>query len=74
LEIGPSSTGSRIFGAFSPQAKLPDSIADIKIGDCFVPMMFKEPGMNWPRAIILFPEIFDEDSLLPGYGKLTEGA
>jgi len=34
--------------------------------------MFNQLGMNLRRLMTLFPEIFDEDSLLHGYGKRTE--
>jgi hypothetical protein len=36
------------------------------------PIMFNQVRMNLPRPMTLFPEIFDENSLLPGPGKHKE--
>jgi hypothetical protein len=72
LEIWRSSAASPIFNAFSPDAKVPHLIADIRIGECFVLIMFNQLRMNLRRPIVLFPEIFDEDSLLPGDGRRRE--
>jgi hypothetical protein len=35
--------------------------------------MFNKLGINLDRPMTLFPEIFDEASLLHGYGKFAEG-
>jgi hypothetical protein len=72
LEIWASSAASRIFNAFSLHAKLLHSIADIRIGECLVPMMFNQLRMNLRQLMALFPEIADEASQLHGSGKRVE--
>jgi hypothetical protein len=52
--------------------KLPHPIAEITIEECFVLIMFNQLRMNLRRPMTLFPEIFDEDSLLHGHGKRME--
>jgi hypothetical protein len=69
FEIWPSSAASRIFNAFSSHAKLRHSIADIRIRERFVSIMFNQLRMNSRRPMTIFSEIFDEDSLRDGYGK-----
>jgi hypothetical protein len=56
----------------SPHAKLLHSIADIRIGECLVPILFNELGTSLRPAMTVFPEIFNEDSLLHEYGKRTK--
>jgi hypothetical protein len=73
LEIWRFSVAPRIFNAFSPYAKLPHPIADIRIGECLVARMFNQLRMNLRRPLTVFLEMFDQDSLLHGYGKRPKG-
>jgi hypothetical protein len=73
LEISWSSAASQIFKAFSPHAKLLHPIAGTRIGECPVPVMFNKLRMNLRRAMTLFPEIFNQDSMFQGYGKQKQG-
>jgi hypothetical protein len=44
------------------------------MGEYLLPIMFNEHRMNLRQSMTLFPEIFDEASLLHGYeyGKPTQ--